>query len=26
MSDDDIQSAAKKIVQAYDNWHANKKK
>ena len=25
MSDDDIQSAAKKFVLAYDNWHTNKK-
>ena len=25
MSDDDIQSAAKKFLLAYDNWHANKK-
>ena len=24
MSDDDIQSAAKKFVLAYDNWHTNK--
>ena len=25
MSDDDIQSAAKKFVLAYDSWHSNKK-
>ena len=25
MSDDDIKSAAKKFVLAYDNWHTNKK-
>ena len=25
MSDDDIQSAAKKFVLAYDSWHTNKK-
>jgi 2-dehydro-3-deoxyphosphogalactonate aldolase len=25
MSDDDIQSAAKKFVLVYDNWHTNKK-
>ena len=25
MSDEDIQSAAKKFVLAYDNWHTNKK-